>query len=523
MKKLFITLAAVVAFAACSDDDEPAQLPAAPTIVLQGSDIDQPIEITEEMTVKVDVKAPGTIAGFTVTIDSPALTEEILQTFGLGKELDLCNPGSMAGMLTTLGFPCGDKAVGQTDLSFDISQLVPRIAMIYHETSDHKFTLAVTDAKEQTTTKTLTFHLTAPATLTYNDDADLWANTATVTAENLPDGAKVQYRVKDGEWQDAALTEGSTYQIAPEWDATQNDAKLAIYDIKAGTGVFAGNTYEVRIAAEDGQAIGTPIEFDTRGGDTIPNGDMSGWSTISRLGLFGPAIEVAYPNASEEEAFWDCGNNGVTTTLCISTDTDSSTDKKLVGEAAPAARLGSQNMMVLAAGNLFTGSFSYANMTGTVDFGRKYPWTARPSALKLKYTAKVDEIDIVRGSGDMVKDVAKGDPDNARIFVAIVDWNAPHQVESNMSTTKGSWDPEKTDTVDEGKILGYGSFKISSPAELGDALKDLEIQIHWYDKEAKPAEGSYSLVISCACNEYGDYFTGCSTNVMYVDDFEWAY
>lgn len=270
MKKLFITLAAVVAFAACSDDDEPAQLPAAPTIVLQGSDIDQPIEITEEMTVKVDVKAPGTIAGFTVTIDSPALTEEILQTFGLGKELDLCNPGSMAGMLTTLGFPCGDKAVGQTDLSFDISQLVPRIAMIYHETSDHKFTLAVTDAKEQTTTKTLTFHLTAPATLTYNDDADLWANTATVTAENLPDGAKVQYRVKDGEWQDAALTEGSTYQIAPEWDETQNDAKLAIYDIKAGTGVFAGNTYEVRIAAEDGQAIGTPIEFDTRGGIRFP-------------------------------------------------------------------------------------------------------------------------------------------------------------------------------------------------------------------------------------------------------------
>lgn len=144
------------------------------------------------------------------------------------------------------------------------------IALIYHETSDHKFTLAVTDAKEQTTTKTLTFHLTAPATLTYNDDADLWANTATVTAENLPDGAKVQYRVKDGEWQDAALTEGSTYQIAPEWDETQNDAKLAIYDIKAGTGVFAGNTYEVRIAAEDGQAIGTPIEFDTRGGIRFP-------------------------------------------------------------------------------------------------------------------------------------------------------------------------------------------------------------------------------------------------------------
>ena len=53
------------------------------------------------------------------------------------------------------------------------------------------------------------------------------------------------------------------------------------------------------------------------------------------------------------------------------------------------------NMFVLAAGNLFTGSFNYASFTGTVDFGRKYAWTARPSALKLKYTATVGAIDMV--------------------------------------------------------------------------------------------------------------------------------
>lgn len=514
MKKLFITLAAVVAFAACTDnDDEPEQLPAAPTIVLQGGDIDQPIEITAEMSAKVDVKAPGTIAGFTVTIDSPALTEEVLQAAGLGKELDLCNPGSMAGMLTILGFPCGDKAVGQTDLSFDISQLVPMIASFTkNETSDHKFILTVTDAKKQTTTKTLTCHYTAkPATLTYNDDADLWANTATVTAENLPDGAKVQYRVKDGEWQDAALTEGSTYQIAPEWDETQNDAKLAIYDIKAGTGVFAGNTYEVRIAAEDGQAIGTSIVFNTKVGDTIPNGDMSGWSNSG----------FDIPNAADADTFWSSGNNSMSNTLCTKSE-----DK--YGKSAPAAKLASSDvfgMGILAAGNLFTGDFDFSmsSMGGAVKFGRPYAWTARPSALKLKYAATVKPVNLTNMFGPKVEGVTNGDDDHARIFVAIVDWTGQHSVTSTTADTTGSWDPEKTDTVDEGKILGYGSFKISSPAELGDALEDLEIQIHWYDKEAKPAEGSYSLVISCACNEYGDYFTGCSTNVMYVDDFEWAY
>jgi hypothetical protein len=54
-------------------------------------------------------------------------------------------------------------------------------------------------------------------------------------------------------------------------------------------------------------------------------------------------------------------------------------------------------------------------------------------------------------------------------------------------------------------------------------MQDAELDIVWYDHETRPAEGKYSLVISCACNAYGDYFTGCSKNVMYVDDFEWVY
>lgn len=107
--------------------------------------------------------------------------------------------------------------------------------------------------------------------------------------------------------------------------------------------------------------------------------------------------------------------------------------------------------------------------------------------------------------------------------VAIVDWNAPHEVVSGMTTTKGAWDPEKgIDNVSEGKILGYGSLWITQSTD-GEDMQDAELDIVWYDHETRPAEGKYSLVISCACNAYGDYFTGCSKNVMYVDDFEWVY
>lgn len=102
-------------FVACGDDgtDDETPPPAVPTIALDGGDIDQPQEITNPMSVKIGVTAPGAIAGFTVTIDSPALTAEMLATVGLATELNLVNPGSMAEALGALGFPSGEAVSGK--------------------------------------------------------------------------------------------------------------------------------------------------------------------------------------------------------------------------------------------------------------------------------------------------------------------------------------------------------------------------------------------------------------------------
>ena len=222
-------------FVACGDDgtDDETPPPAVPTIALDGGDIDQPQEITNPMSVKVSVTAPGAIAGFTVTIDSPALTDEMLAAVGLAAELNLVNPGSMAEALGALGFPSGEAVSGKTALTFDISALVPMIAQIYNETSDHKFILKVTDAKGKSTTKTLTCHLTGKAALAYNNDADLWANTATVTTANVPDGGSVQYRIKGAaDWTDAVLVEGSKYRLAPVYETSKNAAGLDVHTIR---------------------------------------------------------------------------------------------------------------------------------------------------------------------------------------------------------------------------------------------------------------------------------------------------
>lgn len=491
-------------FVACGDDgtDDETPPPAVPTIALDGGDIDQPQEITNPMSVKIGVTAPGAIAGFTVTIDSPALTAEMLATVGLATELNLVNPGSMAEALGALGFPSGEAVSGKTALTFDISKLVPMIAQIYNETSDHKFILKVTDAKGKSTTKTLTCHLTGKVALAYNNDADLWANTATVTAANVPDGGSVQYRVKGAaDWTDAVLVEGSKYRLAPVYETSKNAAGLDVHTIKAGTGVFAATTYEVRIA-KDGQAVDSK-EFATAVGDKIPNGDMSGWSKKQMTTDGKTFWPITYPNA-EGNSVWDSGNNmfleqynddgtpTIFTPLCRQDETEPGT-----------ARLQARMVLdfVFAPGNMFTGDFNYSGFSGTVNFGKPYAWTARPRALKVRYKAQIGKIDKV-GSYDPDGASYQDKQDCARIFVAVVNWKAQHGVTSGMTEPAGMWDPAVKTSLDEGAILGYGDLVITQTAT---GWVEATLPFNWYAKDAaNPASAPFSLVISCATSVRGD-------------------
>lgn len=375
------------------------------------------------------------------------------------------------------------------------------------QAGDQKVTLRIEDANGGSSEVATTYRLEGLVPVTA-DDYDLWANTVTLRVVSFTPGTTVQFglRSSGGEWQPMAGTSQGddfiTATYAPQW-VPQTVKEQTVYTQAAGTGIIATHSYDFRAIINGTETTGT---FTAGEVQPIPNGDMSGWSMTGGF---------AFPNAAGE-SFWSSGNNTMTKTLCTSTDVK-------FGKSAPAAKLTSTNMLVLAAGNLFTGEFAYKSFTGTVQFGQTYAFTARPSAMKVKYHAHVGTVDKVRTSGDICPYIKKGDPDMARIFVAIVDWNAPHEVVSGMTTTKGAWDPEKgIDNVSEGKILGYGSLWITQSTD-GEDMQDAELDIVWYDHETRPAEGKYSLVISCACNAYGDYFTGCSKNVMYVDDFEWVY
>ena len=73
-----------------------------------------------------------------------------------------------------------------------------------------------------------------------------------------------------------------------------------------------------------------------------------------------------------------------------------------------------------------------------------------------------------------------------------------------------------------GKIIGYAVF-YPTGTTAGNSMVDKELELVYYDNSAKPAAGNYSLIIACATSRYGDYMNGCTTNLMYVDEFEWVY
>lgn len=335
-------------------------------------------------------------------------------------------------------------------------------------------------------------------------DIDLWKNTASFNAALAGSGADVFYKASDAaEWTEAVLSEGTVFALAPVWNKSANDAGLDVYSLEPGTGIFAGTAYQVE-ARVDGVTV-MSYEFTTAEGDEIPNGDMSSWSMKPG--------NLPYPNA-EGESFWDSGNNSMSAMLgnylCIE-------DADMPGVAYLTANMVLNS--VFAPGNMYVGDFSMDGVMGTASFGKPYDWTARPAALTVRFKSSVGLIDKT-GANDPIGEDFKGKQDTSRIYAVVIDWTAQHGVTSGMGDPVGMWDPTTVTSLDEGAIIGYAMLDVTTTY---DDFVTEEIPFVWYDTEGKPAKGNYSVVISCATSKRGDYLTGCSTNKLWVDSFEWTY
>lgn len=357
---------------------------------------------------------------------------------------------------------------------------------------DYELNITATDAKGKSTQKKLTLAVTNALVLT--DEASVAkVNTysATVTGtvvktENT--GFGIKYR-KQGEtaWTDANATVSGTVITA---------------DL---SGLAANTAYEYRAYCDGFE--GQTKTFTTLNDLQVSEAGMENWYTASDNALC--------IGSSADNMFWDTGNHGSITLNKNVTTNESSI--KHGGQYS--AKLKSQFVGIgaigkFAAGNMFVGKYLGTDGTdGILGFGR--PFKARPYALKLYVKYTPGTIDYV-GSG-APSECQKGQNDKGIVYIAMFDgtttaysgtsWPCVIKTKSKQFFSK-----------DDANVLGYGEASWRQATE-GDGLIEVTIPITYSNMNVVPS----SMVICCTASAWGDYFSGSTNSVMYVDDFELLY
>lgn len=380
---------------------------------------------------------------------------------------------------------------------------------------DQDVTFRIEDANGGSSEVVTTYRLEGLVPVTA-DDYDLWANTVTLRVVSFTPGTTVEFGLCEsgGQWKPRTGTsQGDDFITAtytPEWEnittadwSTPNEV-LPYSRIKAGTGISAGNTYDYK-ATIDGQEHSG--RFTAEAGAPMTDGSLESWRSAQQ-----------FPGTGTNYTFWGSGYNAFAKELCTR-------DETMAGRVGTycAKLTATYNTLakVPAPGNLFTGDFAIqvlGGMGGNVSFGKNFTYNARPKAIRFKYHATIGTVDYNLHDGK----IPVGEMDKARVFVCIVDWSAQQKVYAGTKAPTGTWDPETQTEAANGPIIGYAS-KFIEETTPGDEMVEVTLPINYYRDTAAAPQGKYNIVVSCSTSAYGDYMDACTTNVMYIDNFEWVY
>lgn len=291
------------------------------------------------------------------------------------------------------------------------------------------------------------------------------------------------------------------------------------------TGSLSANTtYEFYAECDGVSSLDVGITQATTDACTpLENGSFEDWSKDG----------VAwYPYLSDATTkYWGTGNPG-STTLGDSNNT-TTYDTSIVALGDRSARLESLNVMKLAAGNIFTGSYGSTHGTnGSIKLGQ--PFTERPIALKGYAKYNSEKVNIV---GDVAK-LAKDQWDQGIIYVALGTWKAEDYgvYTDNVGETQYMGDatsPVAVYTKDESTffrsttddVIAYGELVFNYGDEYEDDLREFTITLNYNDLNGVrgTSRTPTHIIIVGSSSRYGDYFNGGVGSTLYLDGLELVY
>lgn len=277
------------------------------------------------------------------------------------------------------------------------------------------------------------------------------------------------------------------------------------------------------------------IDEETKSFTTLKNASFDEWGTGKVPGALWGTVDAWFPGTSGEaknlNTFWDTGNTGAAK-MSKSPTSQEKTDVYVKGGSS--AKLESQFVGIpslgkFAAGNIYVGkyvdTYSSKPLGAKIRFGREF--SSRPTQLKGKYKYnRGKSVDY----GDYNKEELNASGgDKCAIYIALSDneglesggIKTAYEIDNRASEDQ----PDKfiyKSTVDFSEnnrnIVGYGSITDEESKSTED-WQEFSINLEY----RKPQSIPKFLIIVASASKYGDYFTGSSKSLMYIDDFELVY
>ena len=419
---------------------------------------------------------------------------------------DLCNLTDAARTrLQQLDFPM-QEVKDKQELTFVLTDVAKALELSSEtQTTLHTFSFYVLDNLNQETTVVFTYEV-RPNVAAYVEKPYCWTTVALLKG----------YCVDESSYFKVKLPNGTVKDIKKVTRDTEGNVSALVTGLSAGT-------YSYSLASIDNADMTCePVDFSLAAPSEVPNINFEDWGTRSKKKVVGIGnATFISPNADSDAVYWDSGNWGAVAGGEVLTQSTTVVATEASEKAAMLTSkwAGALGFGAFAAGSIYSGEAQSVGTDGAVlKYGQSYQ--GYPTHLRgyYKYTpGKIDWYGDKTPSDGLKKD----EQDECLIYIALS--TKQHEVISKT----GQIVPYP---FDDESVFAYGSY-VSGKTEdktgetLAESIKEgyapFKIKLNY--KTAVPKTGSFYILIVATSSRYGEYFTGSTSSVMYVDEFSLDY
>ena len=304
------------------------------------------------------------------------------------------------------------------------------------------------------------------------------------------------------------------------------------YTAKA-TSLTVATTYEYQFTDGKDFTINGG-EFTTENATALYNGSFDLWSDVSLSSKrvpypLDPDESINYGTGGDKSpfSFWDSGNAGGA--LMDKFPTKKFEDNGKIGAELSSQYIGLGSLGKFAAGNIYTGHYYYTSMMpmgAQIFFGQ--PFTSRPIQLKGRFKYRRGGT-VDQGVDPYKSELTSSGGDQCGLYIALTDNEGldcdGKKYAFEINNLLNADEPENfryKNSIDfstnNKSIIAYGTITDEEAKGTGE-WQEFTIDLKYHDLTRQP---KYIIVVASA-SKYGDYFTGSTSSVMYIDDFELIY